>query len=392
MKIFLIAGETSGDQLGGPLMAALKAKDSGLTFKGVGGDEMLKQGLQPVFPMRELALFGLFEILPKIPGLIRRLTELDELIRAEKPDLVITIDAPDFNFRLAKKLQGSTLPVVHYVAPSVWAWRPGRAKKIQPLFKHLLALFPFEPPYFTKVGLPATFVGHPLVNVAIGEAKPLTLPGQSLIVLPGSRRSELHYHLPILRETLALLKPRYPYLNILLPTVPHLRELVVEGVKDWPYAVTFIDEAAAKYSAMRGATLALAASGTVSLELALAGCPSVIMYKVHGLTAALYRHFIKLKYVSLPNIILGREVMREFIQYTATPENLSEAVAGLLDSPEALAKQREELAKVGELLAPADGLPPAAEAAEVIWRGLNESKASTMKTANKLEKSSETTE
>jgi lipid-A-disaccharide synthase len=363
----MIAGETSGDQLGGPLMAALKTKDHGLCFKGVGGDEMVRQGLVPVFPMRELALFGLFEILPKIPGILRRLNELNTLIRMERPELVITIDAPDFNFRLAKKLQGSGIPVIHYVAPSVWAWRPGRAKKIQPLFRHLLALFPFEPPYFTKVGLSATFVGHPLVNAKINEAQPLRLPGQSLLILPGSRRSEIQYHLPILRDTLALLKPRFPYLNILLPTVPHMHDAVVEGVKDWPYAVNFIVGTPEKFSAMLGATLALAASGTVSLELALAGCPSVIMYKVHGLTAALYRHFIKLKYVSLPNIILGREVMPEFIQFTATPEHLAKAVSSLLEDPSALAKQREELDKVKVMLAPKDGLPPAAEAARVVW-------------------------
>jgi len=368
LRIFFIVGETSGDLLGGRLMAAIEkiSGQGGVVFSGIGGPKMVAAGLQSQFPMSDLSVFGLAELLPKVPLILRRMKETVAAILAAKPDLVVTIDAPDFNFRVAKRLKESGIPIVHYVAPTVWAWRPGRAAKISPLFKHLLALFPFEPPYFEKAGLPCTFVGHPLVEAGIEQYPALDIPGQSLLILPGSRSSELHRLLPIFKLALERIKEKYPYLTLLLPTVPHLHDQVIAAVKDWPYPVHFITSEAEKYGAMRGATLALAASGTVALELALANCPAIIAYRIHGLTAALYRHFIKIKYASLVNIMADKMLVPEFIQDNCTVENIAAELDRQLSSPQLRAEQKEGLQAVGARLTPADGHSPSAKAAEIV--------------------------
>lgn len=368
-RIFLVAGEPSGDLLGGRLMAALK-KQRDVSFSGVGGAHMEAEGLKPLFPMSDLALFGLAEILPKIPLILRRMKETEAAIRSEMPDVVITIDAPDFNFRLAKRLKGSGIPVIHYVAPTVWAWRPGRAKKIQPLFNHLLALFPFEPPYFEKVGLPCSFVGHPLAEAGIADVPPMDMPSPSLIVLPGSRRSELHYLLPVFRETVAQLAQKHPQLSVAIPTVPHLHDAVAAAVKDWPVPVRLLTNVREKYACMRGATAALAASGTVALELALAGCPAVIAYKIHPITATLYRPLIKTPYASLVNIMAGNGVVPEFLQENCQPPLIAAAVDELIVSAQARGQQKEFLHRVGAWLRPHNGMSPSVFAAEIVSKSI----------------------
>ncbi len=374
MKIFLIAGEPSGDLLGARLMAELKRKDSSLEFCGIGGPRMIEQGLISQFPMSDLTLFGLAELLPKIPLILRRMRETVEAIKRIKPDIVVTIDAPDFCFRIAKRMVRSDIPFVHYVAPTVWAWRAGRAKKIQPLFRHLLTLFPFEPPYFEKVGLPATFIGHPLVEAGIDKASAdrlrskYGLPANQpvLVLLPGSRRSEIGTLLGDFGKVLALLKPRHPDLKVVLPTMPHLFESIKAGTQSWPYEPLIVTTDEDKYDAFKAGTAALAASGTVALELGLAGIPAIIAYRIHAVTAALYRRLIKAKFANIVNMMVDRMVVPEFLQENCTPEKIAPALDKLLSDPAVRAQQAETLGKVHDWLSPEGHATPSAKAADVI--------------------------
>lgn len=375
MKIFFIVGEPSGDLLGGRLIAALKQQaGEGLRLSGVGGPRMVEQGFSSLFPMSDLTLFGLAELLPKIPLILRRLRETEAAIHAEKPDLVVTIDAPDFCFRIAKKFVGSGIRFVHYVAPTVWAWRPDRAKKIQPWYKHLLALFPFEPPYFERVGLPCSFVGHPLVEAGIDAASAerfrqtyqVSDAQELLIVLPGSRRSELASLLPIFAEVVGNILKNQPNMRVVIPTLPHLVERLRAETKNWSHKPIFTTSDSDKYDAFKAGKVAVAASGTIALELALAGLPAVIAYKVHPLTYALYHRLITVKYVNLVNILANRLIVPEYLQANCTAQQISEGVLTMLNKPELLTQQQAELAQVCAQLTPADGLRPSQKAASCL--------------------------
>lgn len=377
MKIFVIAGEPSGDLLGGRLMHALKVLRSDINFSGVGGPRMEAQGLNSLFPMSDLTLFGLAELLPKIPNILRRIRQTADAIREQQPDVVVTIDAPDFCFRVARKLQGSGIRFVHYVAPTVWAWRPGRAKKIQPFLKHLLALFPFEPPYFERVGLPCTFVGHPLIEAGIELASESRLrekyaispERKILVVLPGSRRSELKMLLPEFRQTLTSLHAQHPQLQVIVPTLVHYADRMREEVKSWGFKdvlITTSDED--KYDAFIAARCALAASGTVALELGLAGTPAIITYKIHPLTATLYRRLIKTPFANLVNIMAGRMAVPEYLQENCTHQALYAAVSRLVESDEACLEQRAVLRDVRNWLSVSGNEPPSDVAAKTVLR------------------------
>lgn len=345
---FLITGEASGDLLGARLMQALKAKTGGQArFVGIGGERMQAEGIELFFPQTELAHVGLFELLRHIPRLLRRINQTVAEVERVKPAALITIDSPDFCFRVARKLKGKGIPLIHYVAPSVWAWRAGRAKKIAGFLDHLLALLPFEPPYFTREGLPCTFVGHPLVESEAGNGDASrfrarhSIPENSriLAVLPGSRRSEVTRLLPIFAETARRLKVLHPDLHIVVPTVGGVADIVTEAVKSWPLPVTVTQGDADKYDSFAAASAALACSGTISVELAMARLPTVITYKINPLTAALYRRLIKTKYVTLVNIMHDREVMPELLQENCAPSILADSVHELLT--DAAARQRQ---------------------------------------------------
>ena len=372
--VFLIAGEPSGDLLGARLMDAMKRKANGsIRFAGIGGERMIAEGLETLFPLHELSLMGIAELLPKLPNLIRRLKQTAAEIRHTRPDVVVTIDAPDFCFRIAKRLKGSGIPFVHYVAPTVWAWRPKRARKIAAFLDHLLALLPFEPPYFEREGLPCTFVGHPIVEggAASGDgarfraAHGIATADRLLTVLPGSRRSEISRLLPDFRETIRLLAPRYPGLVIAVPTVPHVRDSVASEISSWPVRTILVEGDQDKYDAFAASEAALAASGTVALELALARLPAVIAYRMHPVTIGLYRRFIRVKYANLVNIMLDRMLVPELLQENCTPEKLDAAVTKLLDDPEARREQREGVAEVARWLG-LGGPPPSERAADVV--------------------------
>ena len=372
--IFLVAGEPSGDVLGARLMRALKEETGGgVRFAGVGGPRMAAEGLDSLFPMSELTVMGLAEVLPRLPRLIRRIRQTARTAREMRPAAVVTIDAPDFSFRVAKRLKGAGIPLVHYVAPTVWAWRPGRARKIAPILDHLLTLLPFEPPYFEREGLSCDFVGHPVIESGAdkgdGEAfrrsHGIDPEAPVVCVLPGSRHSETSRLLPVFSETLRRLAETNPSVQVVVPAAQSVAGEVTAAAAAWPFPALVILDETGKYAAFAAADAALAASGTVSLELALAGTPTVIAYRVSPLSAWIGRRLIRVRFVSLANIVLDREVVPEFLQERCRPDLLAPALGDLLNDPEVRQRQiegaREAVAQLG-----GDGPLPSRRAARAV--------------------------
>ncbi|MGH7074889.1 MAG: lipid-A-disaccharide synthase [Stellaceae bacterium] len=339
--LYLIAGEPSGDILGARLMAALKEETGGaIRFAGVGGERMAAEGLTSLVPIGELAVMGFAEVLPHAPRLLRRIKETVADIRARRPAAVVTIDSSGFTWRVARRLRaaGDRVRLIHYVAPMVWAWRAGRAKEIARWCDQLLVLLPFEPPYFEKVGLPATFVGHPVIE---GGADRGDGPGfrarfgidpraPLVAILPGSRRGEARHLLPLFGAAARLLAAGHPGLRIVVPTLGTVAAMVRAAAASWPGAPVILENDDDKFDAFAAADVALAASGTVALELAMAHLPAIIAYRVNGLTAAIVRRMVKVRYVNLVNLLLDRAAVPEFIHYDCTPARLAAAVARLL--------------------------------------------------------------
>lgn len=359
--IFIVSGETSGDNLAGRLMAALKAETGGrVRFAGVGGPQSEAQGLESLFPMRELSLMGLAEVLPHLPRLIRRLNQTVEAAKTLRPDVVVTVDSPDFCLRVAHRLHGSGIPVVHYVAPQLWAWRPGRARRLTTRIDHLMALLPFEVAFFAKYGIASTFVGHPAIESGAGRgdgpafrAKHAIPPDATLLcVVPGSRPGEARRMLPIFAPALTMIMEKHPDLRVVIPVADAAADLVGQLTRDWPFLVVFASPAD-RFDAFAASDAAMAKSGTVTLELALADVPMVVAYRVSPATAFVVRRLISVKYASLVNLLADREVIPEFLQENCTPENLAAGVDALLDSAEARDKQhqgfREVLHTLGDL-------------------------------------------
>lgn len=370
--VYMIAGEASGDILGAGIMKQLKAKAGhDLRFSGIGGDLMTTEGLTTLFPMETLSVMGVWEVLPRIPDLLARIKQVVRDIEEKQPDILVTIDSPDFCFRVAKSVKQrgiSKMPIVHDVAPSVWAWRPGRAKKIAKFLDHLLALLPFEPPYFEKEGLACTFTGHPVMeNEALRKADGARFRAENgiaaneklLCVLPGSRHSELSRMLPVFRQALEKLKAENQGLRLVTVTFPHLRE-VIEKAFDGLGAVIKTTQ---KYDAFAAADAALATSGTVALELAAVGTPSVIGYRMSAVNGFLAKLLVKGKYAGLPNIILDAPVMPELLLENCTPDNLAREVGRLLTDSTAAETQRKAFTEMRRKF---DGLSPSATAADVI--------------------------
>ncbi|MCH2395584.1 lipid-A-disaccharide synthase [Oceanibaculum sp.] len=362
--IFIIAGEHSGDALGAKVMAGLKQATGGhVRIAGIGGPEMAAQGLQSLFPMRELAIMGLLEVIPHIPRVLRTIDETVKAIEAARPDAVLTIDAPGFCFRVAKKLHGQGIPLVHLVAPTVWAWKPKRAEKIAKFLDHLLVILPFEPPYFTRHGLETSYVGHPIVENPAGDGAAFRtrhdIPADAtlLAVLPGSRRGEIDRLLPPFAEAVARLAQRHPGLRVALPAVDSLRDRISEAVANWPVPVTLCDGANEKANLFAAADLALSAAGTAVLELVLAGVPTVAAYKVNPISYRIARQLVSLTRYTLPNILLEVEVVPELIQADCTADRLEAALETLLSNPAARARQVEAGVRLKEMLGGNDTAP-----------------------------------
>ncbi len=368
LTLMLVCGEPSGDQLGGQLMASLKAiAGDSLKITGVGGDAMAAQGLVSLFPLTDTAVMGLREVVPKIPVILRRVREAADFALASRPDAVVLIDSPDFTHRIAYRLKRADprMRTVNYVAPQVWASRAYRAKKMSRYFDLVLALLPFEAQFFERYGLHANFVGHPVIERASrmrgGDALRARLgiepEAPLLAILPGSRTNEIRFILPIFRETVARIRENVPGLVTILPTVPHVVERVRAGTGDWPAPLHVLESEDDKFAGFDAADAALAASGTVTTELALSRTPMVVAYRVGALTYALAKPLFRLPYFTLVNLLLDRGAVPEFLQGRATPEVLAREVVTLLTDKAAAARQVADLDKATALLGAGDEAP-----------------------------------
>lgn len=373
MKLFLIAGEPSGDRLGAALMAGLKLLSTDVTFDGVGGPLMQSEGLHSLFPMEELSVMGIAEVLPKYLSLKRRIRQAAEAAVASGAKALVTIDSPDFALRVAALVKAAqpAMRTIHYVAPSVWAWRPGRAAKMSRVIDHVLALLPFEPPYMTAAGMTCDFVGHPVVAEPLAtqaEMAPFVGKGPLLLALPGSRRGEVARLAPVFGEVVARLKSRHPDLRVALPTVRGVAGLIKELTADWAVQPQIIEAVPAKRGAFAAADVALAASGTVSLELAANGCPMVIAYDMHPLTLWLMRRAALIDTVTLVNLVSDTRLVPEFIGPNCRAEKIAPALETLLENPTAQAPAMAlTMLRLGK-----DGEPPGLRAARSVLQALRD--------------------
>lgn len=365
IRCYIIAGETSGEQLGANLMRAMRMA-APVEFQGIGGTLMQAEGMQSLFPMEELSLMGFLEILPHIFRLKKRIRQTAQHIMDERPDVVVSIDSPGFVFRVARLLreQGYTAsPLIHYVAPTVWAYKPERAAKTASLFDRLLTLFAFEVPYFTKEGLSTFWVGHPAAWKERPHHAPIEHP--ALCAFPGSRRGELKRHLPLYRDICARLKLLHPSLTVTMPVPARLKPYVENATQHWPCPLHIVgsDE---RDMALATSHAVLCKSGTITLECALAGVPGIVTYKANPISVWLVRRMALISHVALPNILLGREVIPEFLQPHIDPEQMSTALSGLLTGGEAAHAQKEAFAELRQLLLPEKERSPSEIAASYV--------------------------
>ncbi len=353
---YIIAGEPSGDLLGARLMAGLAQRLGGeVRFAGIGGEMMRAQGLDSLFPMAELSIMGLAEVLPRLPRILKRLGQTVADITARRPVALITIDSSGFNGRIHRRLKaaGSTVPRLHYVAPMVWAWRKGRAQHLGERVDLLMCLLPDEPDYFTRFGCQAVHVGHPVIESAAGQGDGAAFRARHgldgvhplLCILPGSRHNETGRLLPVFRDTVARLSGRYPGLRVVVPTVETVADEVTAAVRSWAAPTLVVRGTQEKYDAFAACDAALAASGTVALELALAGVPNAITYKLSPLTSLVARRLVKLKYVNLVNILMDQPVVPELLLEDCRPDLLAAAAMSLLEDEAVRTAQRAGLAE-----------------------------------------------
>ena len=371
--VYLIAGEPSGDRLGARLIAALREEtQGGVRISGVGGPEMEKLGLTPLFPMADLSVMGVAEVLPRLPLILARIQQTVTDVRARLPAVVVTIDAPEFSFRVAARLKSEDIPLIHYVAPSVWAWRPGRAAKIAKFLDHLMTLLPFEPPYFEAEGLSATYVGHPVVESDYGDGNGfrhrhgIATEAPLIAALPGSRISEVSRLLPIFTRTIARLSEIFPNLRVVMPTVETVASTVRHGLEGWPIPVIVIDTEGEKIDALAAADVSLAASGTVALELAMSGTPAVITYRMNPISGWLAKRLIHVRFANLVNLILDHEAIPERLLNRCRPEVLIDDLSELLGNPDAQAAQRTAYDQALTELGRGGDVPPSRRAARVV--------------------------
>lgn len=372
-RLFIVAGEASGDALGARFVQQLRHQlgERSLVLRGVGGEVLAAEGLESLFPQEDIAVMGFGPVVARLPLLLRRIADAARGAAAFAPDLMLTIDAPDFSLRVDKKLRrlNPAVPIVHWVCPSVWAWRQGRARRMRPHVDRILALLPFEPEALARLGGPETvYVGHPLIE-RLDELRPdgdearvrADAAAPLILVLPGSRGSEIRHLMPTFGETIARIARALPQARFVLPAVPRLVETITQIVAGWSVKPEIVTGEVAKLAAFRQARAALAASGTVTLELALAQVPTVAAYRGAGWEAALARRLIKLPTVILPNLILGENVVPEFIQDDATPDALAEALLAVIPEGTARSRQRDGFAAVEHDMRSA-GPSPAANA------------------------------
>lgn len=342
MKVFMIAGEASGDVLGARIM---RDAPKGFSFSGIGGAEMQEAGLTPLFPMQELSVMGVAEILPRLPNLLRRIRETQDAILAQKPDVILTIDSPDFSFRVVKgvKAKWPQAKAIHMVAPTVWAWRQERAKKMAALYDRLFCLFPFEPAYFTEHGLDARFVGHPIIDT-YHTYPPINRQKNDFLVLFGSRMGEIKRIAPVFMDVCRVLRGKNPEISIYSPVFDHLKPVLQDMAGGLP--IEWVP-ATQRYELFARCGRAMAVSGTAGLELSVFGCPHVIGYKMNPLTYALIKGRVQTPYAHLENIIQNEMLVPEFLQQNCTVDALIEGVQSL---PEEMSERQSAL--MGQLQKP----------------------------------------
>jgi lipid-A-disaccharide synthase len=371
IRLFVIAGEASGDVLAARFVEALRRRVAprDVEIMGVGGLPLQELGLVSRFPQADVQLMGVVAVIKSLPRLLGHIADTANAVIDARPDLLLTVDVPDFSLRVARKVRRAdpSIPIMHWVAPTVWAWRPGRAKAMAPHVDRLLALLPFEPAAFARLGGPPTrYVGHPLLDLA-SELRPDpderrirdNAAAPVILLLPGSRRSEIDHMLPVFREAARLIAARYPHAHLVLPAVRHLAERIGAQVSGWETPVEVVIGEAPKRAAFRRARAALAASGTVTLELALAGVPTVGAYRGHPIEAFIARRMVKTDTVLLCNLVLGRSVVPEYMQEEATPAALAAALMRLLPNDLPRTEQIVAFSELDRIMALPEGRPSA---------------------------------
>jgi lipid-A-disaccharide synthase len=383
-RIFLIATEESGDRLGAGLMKVLRQRlGDAVTFEGVGGRAMAREGLTSLFPIEELSIMGLAAVVRQLPKLLRLIRQTAEAVVEGAADMLVIIDSPDFNHRVARRVRAHdpSIPIVDYVSPTVWAWRPGRARAMRRYVDHVLALLPFEPEAYRKLrGPPCSYVGHPLIEQidrlrpnAEEQARRNSSP-PIVLLLPGSRRSEIAHHLGVFGAALDRLRSDGVTFDVMLPTMPHLEAAVLAGVANWAVVPTIVVGEAEKRAAFRIAHAALAKSGTVTLELALSGVPMVTAYRLGAAEAFVLRRAIKVNTVILANLVIGREVIPEFLQENCTPEKLAQALSELLSDSALRRDQRDAFATLDAIMSTGNA-SPSARAADIVLATMRKGRA-----------------
>lgn len=375
--IMLVAGEPSGDVLGGELMEALLSETGGrIRITGVGGPKMIGHGLTSVFPMSDTSVMGPREVIPRLPLILRRMRETAAFAIAEKPDVLVVIDSPDFTHMVAKRVRrrAPDIKIANYVSPSVWAWRQGRARAMAKYIDRVLALLPFEPDFFkAKAHLDCVYVGHPAIERIPKEGEGARFRAQHglaadtplLLVLPGSRTNEVKRLVDLFGETAGRLAAEVPGLICVVPTVPHVRDFVAAAVKEWSVPVILVEDEMEKRAAFDAATAALAASGTVALELGLARVPMVIAYKIDLIAAYFVSRLMRVPSVVVVNLILDRPSVREFLQFDATAPKLAAGLLPLLQDTPARARALADLEELRHLMG-AGGPRPSLLAARAV--------------------------
>jgi lipid-A-disaccharide synthase len=386
-KIFLIATEESGDRLGAGLMKVLRQRlGDAVQFEGVGGRAMAREGLTSLFPIEELSIVGLAAVVRQLPKILRLIRDTATAVSDAPTDMLVIIDSPDFTHRVARRVRARdpSIPIVDYVSPSVWAWRPGRARAMRRYVDHVLALLPFEPEAYRKLhGPPCSYVGHPLTE-QIGSLRPNTeeqarrdAEPPVLLVLPGSRRSEIRHHMAVFGEALGRLRAESVAFELILPTMPHLQEAVREGVvrwqKDWQVEPRIVVGEKDKRAAFRIARAALAKSGTVTLELALSGVPMVAAYRAGRAEAFIVLRAINVSTVILANLVIGENVVPEFVQNDCTPDKLSSALREVLVDSQMRRRQLDAFAKIDTIMS-SGGVSPSVRAADTVLATMRKSR------------------
>ena len=374
-KVFLIATEESGDRLGANLMKVLRQRlGDAVRFEGVGGLSMAREGLVSLFPIEELSIIGFSAVVKQLPKILRLIRQTTSAVTEAKPDILVIIDSPDFTHRVAKRVRAADpqIPIVNYVSPSVWAWRPGRARAMLGYVDHVLALLPFEPEAYQRLrGPPCSYVGHPLIEQldslrpAVDEQLRREASPPVLLVLPGSRRSEIRRHMEAFGQTLGRLREEGTAFELILPTMPHLQEAIAEALKTWPVQPRVVIGEQEKRAAFRIAHAALAKSGTVTLELAISGVPMVTAYKVGSTEAWIMRRVINVQSVILANLVIGENVVPEFLQEDCTPEQLTPALREVLGDSALRRRQVEAFARIDQIMSTGDQ-PPSVRAADIV--------------------------